>query len=174
MAVQPGTNRGGGAPFREGRRAGASRLHVSTRDAAHARDRSDGPRVPRDARCVGQGREPLLSTVGGVTMGMLDGKTALVTGAGRGIGRGIAIALAAAGAKVVVNDLGTSLAGEGADQSAAAKVVREITDAGGVALANTDSVADFSRAAGMVKQAEDAWGRLDILVNVAGILRDRM
>ncbi|MGH7390632.1 MAG: SDR family oxidoreductase [Candidatus Rokuibacteriota bacterium] len=107
-------------------------------------------------------------------MRLLEGKTALVTGAGRGIGRGIAIALAAAGARVVVNDLGTSLAGEGADQAAAAKVAREITDAGGVALANTDSVADFARAAGMVKQAVDAWGRLDVLVNVAGILRDRM
>jgi NAD(P)-dependent dehydrogenase (short-subunit alcohol dehydrogenase family) len=105
---------------------------------------------------------------------LLEGKTALVTGAGRGIGRGIAMALAAAGAKVVVNDLGTSLSGEGADQSAAATVAREIVDAGGVALANTDSVADFARAAAMVKQATDAWGRLDILVNVAGILRDRM
>ncbi len=107
-------------------------------------------------------------------MRLLEGKTALVTGAGRGIGRGIALALASAGAKVIVNDLGTSLAGEGADQSAAAKVVREIVDAGGVALANTDSVTDFARAAGMVKQAEQAWGRLDILVHVAGILRDRM
>ncbi len=107
-------------------------------------------------------------------MRLLDGKTALVTGAGRGIGRGIAIALAAAGAKVVVNDLGTSLSGEGADQSAAAKVAREITEAGGVALFNTDSVADFARATAMVKQATDAWGRLDILINVAGILRDRM
>src|SRR5262249_61476011 len=100
MAVQSGTDRGGRTPFREGRRAGASRLHDPTRDDAHARDRSDGPAVPRDARRVGQGREPLLSTAGGVTMGILDGKTALVTGAGRGIGRGIAIALATARAKV--------------------------------------------------------------------------
>jgi len=105
---------------------------------------------------------------------LLEGKTALVTGAGRGIGRGIALALAAAGAKVLVNDLGTSVHGEGADDSAAARVVREITEAGGVALANTDSVADFRRAAAMVEQAVRAWGRLDIVVNVAGILRDRM
>src|SRR5207245_2844982 len=118
-------------PFREGRRAGASRLHHPTRDDAHAGNRSDGPAVPRDARSVGQGREPLLSTVGGVTMGMLDGKTALVTGAGRGIGRGIAIALAAAGAKVVVNDLGASLSGEGTENAPAQTVVDEIVKKGG-------------------------------------------
>ena len=105
---------------------------------------------------------------------MLDGKTALVTGAGRGIGRGIALALAAAGAKVLVNDLGASLAGDGAEQGPAAQVAAEITKAGGVALSNFGSVADFGQATAMVEQAVKAWGRLDILVNVAGILRDRM
>jgi NAD(P)-dependent dehydrogenase (short-subunit alcohol dehydrogenase family) len=107
-------------------------------------------------------------------MGMLDGKTAVVTGAGRGIGRGIAIAMARAGAKVVVNDLGVNLSGEGADDSPANKVVEEIRKAGGVAMANHGSVADFRQAAEMVEQAVTTWGRLDILVNVAGNLRDRM
>ena len=107
-------------------------------------------------------------------MGMLDGKTAVVTGAGRGIGRGIAIAMAAAGAKVVVNDLGVSLSGEGTDASPANKVVDEIRKAGGVAEPNHGSVVDFKQAAQMVEQAVNAWGRIDILVNVAGNLRDRM
>ena len=107
-------------------------------------------------------------------MGMLDGKNALVTGAGRGIGRGIAIALAGAGARVVVNDLGASLAGEGTEQAPAAQVVDEIRRAGGQAEANYGSVADFDQAAAMVQQVIDRWGRIDILVNVAGILRDRM
>src|SRR3712207_6715839 len=107
-------------------------------------------------------------------MGMLDGKAALVTGSGRGIGRGIALALAEAGAKVVVNDLGVSLSGEGAEKMPADQVVDEILTAGGVAVANHDSVADFDRATAMVEQVVDAFGRIDILVNVAGILRDRM
>ena len=107
-------------------------------------------------------------------MGMLDGKAALVTGAGRGIGRGIAIALAAAGAKVVVNDLGASLAGEGGETGPADHVVDEIVKAGGKAVANYGSVADFAQAEAMVEQTVRTWGRVDILVNVAGILRDRM
>src|SRR5499425_3429791 len=107
-------------------------------------------------------------------MGILDGKTALVTGAGRGIGRGIAIALATAGAKVVVNDLGASLAGEGKENTPAQTVVDEIVKYGGTAQANYGSVADFGQAAAMVQEAIDAWGRIDIVVHVAGILRDRM
>jgi NAD(P)-dependent dehydrogenase (short-subunit alcohol dehydrogenase family) len=105
---------------------------------------------------------------------MLDGKTALVTGAGRGIGRGIAIALAQAGAKVVVNDLGASLAGEGAEKGPADHVVDEIVKAGGTAAANYGSVADFGQATAMVDQVVKTWGRIDVLVHVAGILRDRM
>ncbi len=107
-------------------------------------------------------------------MGLLDGKAALVTGAGRGIGRGIAIALAAAGARVVVNDLGVSLEGEGGDRRPAAQVVDEIVRAGGTAAPNFGSVADFAEATAMVEQAIRTYGRIDILVNVAGILRDRM
>jgi NAD(P)-dependent dehydrogenase (short-subunit alcohol dehydrogenase family) len=105
---------------------------------------------------------------------MLDGKAALVTGAGRGIGRGIAIALAAAGANVVVNDLGASLAGEGGEKGPADHVVDEIVKAGGKAVANYGSVADFVQAEAMVEQTIRTWGRIDVLVNVAGILRDRM
>ncbi len=105
---------------------------------------------------------------------MLDGKTAVVTGAGRGIGRGIALALARAGAKVVVNDLGASLEGEGGAAAPAEQVVAEIKKAGGTAIADFGSVADFAQATAMVENAVKAWGRVDILVNVAGILRDRM
>jgi NAD(P)-dependent dehydrogenase (short-subunit alcohol dehydrogenase family) len=104
----------------------------------------------------------------------LDGKVAIVTGAGRGIGREHALALAAAGATVVVNDLGATLAGEGSDTTPAQQVVAEIEAAGGVAAANGDDVADFAGAERMVAQAIDAYGRLDILVNNAGITRDRM
>ena len=107
-------------------------------------------------------------------MPMLEGKTAVVTGAGRGIGRGIALAFAKAGAKVVVNDLGAKLDGGGTEKGPAEQVVAEITKAGGVAAANYGSVADFAQATAMVEQAVSAWGRIDILVNVAGNLRDRM
>jgi NAD(P)-dependent dehydrogenase (short-subunit alcohol dehydrogenase family) len=104
----------------------------------------------------------------------LDGKVAIVTGAGRGIGREHALALAEAGATVVVNDLGATLAGEGADATPAQQVVAEIETAGGAAVANGDDVADFAGAERMVRQALDTYGRLDILVNNAGITRDRM
>ena len=107
-------------------------------------------------------------------MPTLDGKVAIVTGAGRGIGREHSLALAKAGAKVVVNDLGGSTAGEGSDTTPAQSVADEIKAAGGEATANYDNVADFQGAANMVKQAIGDFGRLDILVNNAGILRDRM
>ena len=107
-------------------------------------------------------------------MPKLDGKVAIVTGGGRGIGREHALALAEAGATVVVNDLGATLAGEGADATPAQQVVSEIEAAGGTAVANGDDVADFAGAERMVKQALETYGRLDILVNNAGITRDRM
>src|SRR5215475_12080674 len=107
-------------------------------------------------------------------MGLLDGKVAIVTGAGRGLGREEAIALAAEGAKVVVNDLGTSLAGEGSDRTAAAAVVADIAAAGGEALESADDVASWAGARRTVELAYGTWGRLDVLVNNAGVLRDRM
>ena len=107
-------------------------------------------------------------------MPSLDGKVAIVTGAGRGIGREHALMLAAAGAKVVVNDLGGSTAGEGSDTTPAQSVADEIKSAGGEATANYDNVADFQGSENMVKQAISDFGDLHILVNNAGILRDRM
>jgi len=107
-------------------------------------------------------------------MNRLEGKVAIVTGAGRGIGRGEALALAAEGAAVVVNDYGGSAAGVGSDAGPAHEVVAEIRAKGGKAVANTENVADFEGAGRIVKQALDEFGRLDILVNNAGILRDRM
>ncbi|ABM13155.1 short-chain dehydrogenase/reductase SDR [Mycolicibacterium vanbaalenii PYR-1] len=105
-------------------------------------------------------------------MGMLDGRVAVITGAGRGIGREHALLFAAQGAAVVVNDLGGSNTGEGADAGPAHEVVAEITANGGRAVANTDSVADWDGAKRVVQQAIDEFGRLDVLVNNAGILRD--
>jgi NAD(P)-dependent dehydrogenase (short-subunit alcohol dehydrogenase family) len=107
-------------------------------------------------------------------MPSLAGKVAIVTGAGRGIGREHALALAEAGARVIVNDLGGALSGEGHDDTPAKQVVEEIEAAGGQAAANAESVADFEGAERLVRQAIDDFGRLDILVNNAGILRDRM
>jgi NAD(P)-dependent dehydrogenase (short-subunit alcohol dehydrogenase family) len=107
-------------------------------------------------------------------MPSLHGKVAIVTGAGRGIGREHALALSRAGAQVVVNDLGSSLAGEGADATPAELVVAEIQAEGGEAAANGENVADFAGAKRLVEQAVESFGRLDILVNNAGILRDRM
>ena len=103
---------------------------------------------------------------------LLEGKVALVTGAGRGIGRDYALAFAAAGAKVVVNDLGGTTRGEGADRIPALEVAKEIEDAGGAAVVNFDSVSDFDAAQGMVEQAMSEFGRLDVVINNAGILRD--
>ena len=107
-------------------------------------------------------------------MGALDGKVAIVTGAGRGIGRGEALLLASEGAKVVVNDLGGAREGEGEDKTPAQEVADEIGKNGGEAVANYDDVASWSGAEALIGQAVDTFGRLDILVNNAGILRDGM
>jgi NAD(P)-dependent dehydrogenase (short-subunit alcohol dehydrogenase family) len=106
-------------------------------------------------------------------MGLLDGKVAIVTGAGGGIGRAHALLLAKEGAAVVVNDLGGSVDGSGEGSRVADEVVKEIRDAGGMALANFGSVTDATEAQGMVDAAVDEFGRLDILINNAGILRDK-
>ncbi len=102
-----------------------------------------------------------------------DGKVAIVTGAGGGLGRQHALELARRGAKVVVNDLGGSMDGSGGSSEAARQVVAEIEAAGGTAIANGSSVTDDAGVALMAQQAMDAWGRIDILVANAGILRDR-
>lgn len=103
---------------------------------------------------------------------MMEGKVAVVTGAGRGIGAAIATLMAQHGAKVVVNDIGVSLAGEGGDQAPADEVVGAIKKAGGEAVANFDSVSEFASAAKIVQCAMDTFGRIDCVVNNAGILRD--
>src|SRR5439155_3720696 len=107
-------------------------------------------------------------------MGLLDGKVAIVTGAGHGVGRGEALELANEGAKDVVNALGGSVTGEGADKRRAEEVADLIRGRGGEAVANYDDVADYAGAKNLVEQAVSDFGRLDILVNNAGILRDRM
>ncbi len=107
-------------------------------------------------------------------MGKLEGRTAIVTGAGRGIGREVALLFAQQGARVVVNDIGASVEGEGKDNTPAQQVVDDIKAGGGVAVANYADVADPDQAEDLVRTALDEWGQLDILVNVAGILRDRM
>jgi NAD(P)-dependent dehydrogenase (short-subunit alcohol dehydrogenase family) len=106
--------------------------------------------------------------------GLCQDRVAIVTGAGGGIGREYALQLAAAGAKVVVNDLGTSRDGRGADVSAAQAVVDAITAQGGEAIANNEDVSDWNAARRMIEHAVATFGRLDVLVNNAGILRDRM
>jgi NAD(P)-dependent dehydrogenase (short-subunit alcohol dehydrogenase family) len=107
-------------------------------------------------------------------MGALDGKTAIVTGAGRGIGRAEALLLASEGAAVVVNDVGGDWDGAGSDDRPAQQVVDEITGAGGTATANHDDISSWDGAGRVVAQAVDEHGRIDILVNNAGILRDRV
>jgi len=103
-----------------------------------------------------------------------EGRVCIVTGAGRGIGREHALMLAEHGAQVIVNDLGGTRDGEGEDSSAAQEVVSEIKAAGGEAVANFANVSDYEAAGAMIQQAIDSFGRLDVLINNAGILRDRM
>jgi len=106
-------------------------------------------------------------------MGLLDGKVAIITGAGNGIGRSHALLFAREGAKLVVNDVGGARDGSGEDAGAAAVVVEEIRRAGGQAAAHTESIAEAGGAQSLVRAAVDAFGRADILVNNAGILRDK-
>src|SRR6266571_4706528 len=107
-------------------------------------------------------------------MARLDGRVAIVTGAGRGIGRSVARLLAREGASVVVNDLGAAVDGSGQDSGPAHDVVAEIAEAGGKAIANGADISDHAAAQGLIGSAIEQFGRLDVLVNVAGILRDRM
>jgi len=107
-------------------------------------------------------------------MGLLDGKVAIVTGAGRGIGREEALLLASEGATVVVNDVGAEVTGAGGDTHPAQEVVEMITSSGGTASVNGDDVSSWTGAQSLVEQAVDSYGKLDILVNNAGILRDKM
>jgi NAD(P)-dependent dehydrogenase (short-subunit alcohol dehydrogenase family) len=104
----------------------------------------------------------------------LEGKTAVVTGSGRGIGRGVALALADQGAKVIVADFGGSVEGMGSDKGVADQVVDEIRAAGGTAEADYCDVGDHQQAENLIRHALDSWGGLDILINVAGNLRERM
>jgi NAD(P)-dependent dehydrogenase (short-subunit alcohol dehydrogenase family) len=107
-------------------------------------------------------------------VGICDDRVVIVTGAGGGLGRAHALAFAAEGARVVVNDIGTSREGEGASAAPAQQVVEEIVAAGGEAVANTDDIADWDGAAALVTTALETFGGLDVLVNNAGFLRDRM
>ena len=107
-------------------------------------------------------------------MGLLEGKVAVVTGAGRGIGRGEALLFAEQGARVVVNDLGGEWDGTGQDTRPASEVVEKVRAAGGEAEAHFEDVSEEKGAESLIGLALDTWGRLDVVVNNAGILRDRM
>jgi NAD(P)-dependent dehydrogenase (short-subunit alcohol dehydrogenase family) len=123
---------------------------------------------------MGRAPAPRREKVSGLSrLKSLEGKAVLVTGAGGGIGRDFALAMAAAGAKVLVNDIGASVKGEGRDAGPAQRVVDEIRSRGGTAVASTDSVSEWESANRIVQTAIDAFGKLDVVVNNAGILRDR-
>src|SRR5215211_6857992 len=107
-------------------------------------------------------------------MGLVDGRVVVVTGAGRGIGRAHALAFAAEGARVVVNDIGVGLDGSAAGETPAQQVAAEITAAGGEVITNSDDIADWYGAAALIRTAVDTFGGLDVLVNNAGFIRDRM
>ena len=107
-------------------------------------------------------------------MDIVKGKVAVITGSGRGIGREIALLMAKEGGKVVINDVGADLSGRGLDPSVADAAVKEIKDAGGEAVANYDSVATYDGGKNMIQTALNTFGKLDVVVHVAGILRDRM
>ncbi len=107
-------------------------------------------------------------------MGILDGKVALITGAGRGLGREEALAMAKEGCNLVINDLGAGFDGSGAETKVADQVVEEVKNLGVKAVGNYDSVTDFNKAKGMIDQAISEFGKIDIVVNNAGVLRDRM
>ena len=107
------------------------------------------------------------------TVGFVKEKVVVVTGAGGGIGRDFALALGREGAKVVVNDIGTSVHGEGSDPSRAQAVVDEIVAAGGEAIANGDSVSEWDSANRLISQTVDTYGQINAVINNAGILRDR-
>ena len=107
-------------------------------------------------------------------MGLLDDRVAIVTGSGRGIGAAVAKRLAAEGAAIIVNDLGGAVDGTGSDNEPADEVVQAIRDAGGTAVANYNDVSNYDAAENIIQSALKEYGKLDVLVNVAGILRDRM
>lgn len=104
----------------------------------------------------------------------LDGRVVVLTGSGRGIGAASARLMSAEGARVVINDIGVALDGSGGSEGPAADLVGEITEAGGVAVADTNDISDYDGAGRLIQRAIDEFGRLDVLVNVAGILRDKM
>src|SRR3954469_2778271 len=126
----------------------------------------------RGHRC--RGSHISTSSKGASVSGLVEDRVVIVTGAGGGIGRAHAKLFAAEGAKVVVNDLGGSRSGEGSDVGAAQAVVDEIEKAGGTAIANTDDISSWDGAEKLIRQAIDTYGTLDVLVNNAGILRDKM
>src|SRR5262249_863854 len=151
---------GHGAPGRRGERRRSRRRGMPGRQPGR-RGQADGD----GHRCRPE--------AGLIAMGLLDGRVAVVTGSGRGIGREFALCMAREGARLVVNDVGVSLDGRGTDEDPAAQVCKEIEALGGQATPNYDSVSDFDGAGGIIRTAVDTFGQLDVLVNNAGIVRDR-